>query len=359
MVDDQLSSSPHFYYGNLHSHTSFSDGLGIPAEAYDYAYNMGLDFLVLTDHSDMLEGDKYNSKTKEFTDVSGSEWNRMAETAQAFNDDHKDFLALRGFEMTFPELGHINVFNTDKYVEAKTMISLSEFYDWLVKQPGAIGEFNHPKWPETSFNSLAYSEDADRVINVIEVGNGRMPYSYTRMEEYYYKALDKGWHVGAVNVQDNHGTNWGETDNLTVVVADRLNEDEFYKAYRQRRVYATESRTLELTFKGNGHWMGSVLELGPSDPLNFDIIVGDSKNPISDVSLITNKGNIVAVHEVNGTAGEWHPQLIPGTGAHWYVLKVTHVDGRLGFSSPIFSTDDGTVEDAIRSFINSASVTRA
>jgi hypothetical protein len=27
------------------------------------------------------------------------------------------------------------------------------------------------------------------------------------MEEYYYKALDNGWHVGAVNAQDNHGTN--------------------------------------------------------------------------------------------------------------------------------------------------------
>lgn len=346
VVDEPLSSNSRFYYGNPHSHTSYSDGLGVPAEAYDYAYNRGLDFLVLTDHSNMLEGDKYDSGTKEFTAEPGSEWMRTAETAQDFSDNHQDFLALRGFEMTFPELGHLNVFNTDKYVEAQTMTTLPEFYDWLAQQPGAIGEFAHPKWPETSFNSLAYSAEADRVINVIETANGRMPYSYTRMEEYYYKALDQGWHVGAVNVQDNHGTNWGETDNLTVVVADQLNEANFYKAYRQRRVYATESRTLELTFKGNGCWMGSVLDMGPTDPLSFDIIVADSKSPIKDVSLITNNGNIAAVHEVNGTAGEWYPQVIPGPGDSWYLVKVTLNDGRIGLSSPIFTTDDGTVEAA-------------
>lgn len=339
-VDGYLSSSPHFYYGNPHSHTSFSDGQGTPAQAYDHAYNEWLDFLAVTDHSDMLEGDCFDPGKKEFTGQAGSEWTRTADMARAFNTAQEDFLALRGFEMTFPELGHMNILNTDKYVEAvNSMTSLSECYDWLARQPGAIAQFNHPGWPETSFDNLAYSKEADRIINAIEVGNGSIPYSYTRFEACYYKALDNGWHVGAVNAQDNHAPNWGDADNLTMVVADQLNMDEFSRAFRERRIYATESRSLRLTYKGNGHWMGSVIDLVPGEPLNLEILVEDKINPIADLTLITNGGIIVATHEVNGTAGEWHHQVIPGTGSHWYVVKVVHKNGRVGFSSPVFTTN--------------------
>src|SRR5262245_13012981 len=39
------------FFGNLHSHTSYSDGLGMPGEAYDHARNAGLDFMALTEHN--------------------------------------------------------------------------------------------------------------------------------------------------------------------------------------------------------------------------------------------------------------------------------------------------------------------
>src|SRR5215470_17383292 len=40
------------FFGNLHSHTSYSDGSGTPAEAYNHARNVAhLDFLVITDHN--------------------------------------------------------------------------------------------------------------------------------------------------------------------------------------------------------------------------------------------------------------------------------------------------------------------
>jgi hypothetical protein len=40
------------YFGNLHSHTSFSDGSGTPDEAYKYARDVGdLDFLAVTEHN--------------------------------------------------------------------------------------------------------------------------------------------------------------------------------------------------------------------------------------------------------------------------------------------------------------------
>ena len=39
------------YFGNLHSHTSYSDGSGTPDEAYRHARSAGLDFLAITEHN--------------------------------------------------------------------------------------------------------------------------------------------------------------------------------------------------------------------------------------------------------------------------------------------------------------------
>jgi hypothetical protein len=46
------------FFGNLHSHTSLSDGSGTPAEAYEHARDTaGLDFLALTEHNHAQAGD--------------------------------------------------------------------------------------------------------------------------------------------------------------------------------------------------------------------------------------------------------------------------------------------------------------
>ena len=39
------------YFGLLHSHTKFSDGLGTPNEAFTMAKEAGLDFMAVTEHN--------------------------------------------------------------------------------------------------------------------------------------------------------------------------------------------------------------------------------------------------------------------------------------------------------------------
>ncbi|CCQ98435.1 hypothetical protein CULT_880008 [[Clostridium] ultunense Esp] len=84
LPDDQY----HYYFGIPHSHTAFSDGKGTPADAYRHAYEKGLDFLVVTDHSNWLEGDQYITDKKEFQETAGSEWAQTKEMADQFNKDH-------------------------------------------------------------------------------------------------------------------------------------------------------------------------------------------------------------------------------------------------------------------------------
>ena len=52
LLNADLGFTP--YYGNLHSHTSYSDGTGTPAQAFAFARNTAptpLDFLAVTEHN--------------------------------------------------------------------------------------------------------------------------------------------------------------------------------------------------------------------------------------------------------------------------------------------------------------------
>ena len=334
----------HFYFGIPHSHTSYSDGKATPQDAFEHARNNGLDFLFVTDHSNWFDGVtdgqyEYNEETDQYEEAADSEWYNTRIQAEAFNAAHSDFLAMRGFEMTSGDWGHANVINSDSYVEAKKqMTGLDEFYAWVNRQPHSIGAFNHPNWPDDSFRDLAYVPELDRMISLIEVGNGAPPYSYARAEEHYFKALDNGWHVGAINGQDNHSTNWGDPDNLTVIIAKDLTADSFLEAMRNRRTYSTETRSLELTVKADGYWMGSIVDAGAGDTLSFDILAEDSEVPIKELQLISNGGTVIDTKTVGSSASvAWTPEVTLSGGAQWFVVKVIHEDGRWGTASPIFT----------------------
>ena len=45
----------HEYYGNIHMHTTFSDGAGEPEELVQAAARVGLDFIIITDHNILVD----------------------------------------------------------------------------------------------------------------------------------------------------------------------------------------------------------------------------------------------------------------------------------------------------------------
>lgn len=320
------SNRYNFYYGIPHSHTSFSTGKGTPIDAFNYAHKKSLDFLIITDHSGFLnKKTKYNSKEV-------SKWKVVKNSSNDFAKDKKKFLPLHGFEVSSKGLGDFNILNTNNLYKEKIR-NFEDFKAWLKKQHNPIVCINHP---HKYIESLKYDETLDKYINFIEVGNGSPPYKYLRGEKYYYKLLDKGWHIGAINGQDNHRENWGDTDNLTVVICNSLKKDDFLDALHSRRTYSTETRSLELVFRVNGCWMGSIIK-NNSSKLDFEITAEDKKAPTKKIQIISNGGFVIEeknCHKKNKV--KWNLTL-PFEKERWYVVKVTHENGKIGISSPIFT----------------------
>jgi predicted metal-dependent phosphoesterase TrpH len=333
-IVEEGAANLNFYLGSPHSHTSYSDGYGTPTEAYEKARSNGLDFLIVTDHQGKLvRGTTNYDNTIKIFGKESPKWEMLKLEADFINNKYKDFLALYGYELNTWFWGHINIINSINLIKKKPF-SIEELYDWLNKERGILISINHPyRSPKTQ----PFTHNLDNFVNLYEVANGSTTRVYTRAEELYFRALDEGWHIAAVNGQDNHIDDWGVSSNATAVIAKKLSINSIIEAIKLRRVYSTESRTLKLTVKGNNQWMGSIVNLKRGAVLELYIHCEDTINPIEKLQVITNGGKIISEKSFNSpNSCTWEPVIPIKEDYAWYVIKVIHTNGQIAMSSAIF-----------------------
>lgn len=329
-----------YYYGQLHSHTTLSDGQGTVTEAYEWARDKGkADFFAVTDHSNWFDNDtNWTLSTK---------WKQLKDTAASFNQDGS-FVALSGYEMTWSGStggwGHINTFNTE-WFKSRTdrTMDLKNYYTEIAKDTASISQLNHPGKTFGDFADFGYyTEAADNVVKLVEVGNGEGPVrgsGYFPSYEYYTRALDKGWHVAPSNNQDNHKANWVTANEArTVMVAETLTKDSILDAMRQLHVYSSEDKNLEIMYTVNGQVMGATLT--NPEKLSFSINAKDqdAADNIAKISIIADGGTVVASKTFDAAEVNWQFELPPVY--KYYYVRVDQADKDIAVSAPVWT---GTV----------------
>lgn len=329
------------YFGQLHSHSTNSDGAGTVAEAYDYAKNVaGVDFLAVTDHSNSFD----NCNDASMEDGSASdEWISSKALAESMTDE--EFVAIYAFEMTWSNgIGHINTFNTPGFEnrtkpEYKATEALQNYYNKLKEFSQSISQLNHPGDTFGDFNDFShYDEEIDAIVNMIEVGNGEGPVrgsGYFPSYEYYTRALDKGWHVAPTNNQDNHKGRWGNANTTkSVILAESLTEESIYDAMRNLRVYATEDENLSIKYTLNNEIMGTVLNEKPEEVnIKIEISDEDAEN-IGTVSVIANGGKVVDSKKLDSNKGTVEFNLSPDYS--YYFIRVDQEDKDIAVTAPVW-----------------------
>ena len=352
------------YFGQLHSHTQYSDGAGSLDSALAYVKalpdNANVDFVAFTDHSNYfdsknnpnVEAALYDTSLVKDSDPSHS-WATYKNTVAAFNAANVGKkVAIAGFEMTWSGgPGHINTFNTPGIVSrnnttlnSKTKdAGLQAYYKLLSQTEGvdSISQFNHPGTTFGNFIDFGYWDAVvDTRMYMVEVGNGEGQIGaggYYPSYEQYIMALDKGWHVAPTNNQDNHKGRWGNAnDARDVILTDDFTEDGIYAALRARRMYATEDKNLDLDYTVNGNMMGSIIDV--PEKLNFEISFNDPDrtDSIAKVELVVNSGKVAytwnsAAELANGSVSvELDPEYT------YYFVRVTEGDGDLAVTAPVW-----------------------
>ena len=353
------------YFGQLHSHTQYSDGSGTLDSALSYIRSLpasaNVQFVAFTDHSNYfdpknapnVEAALYDTSLVKDSDASHS-WKTYKDTIAQFNEDNAgDMVAIGGFEMTWSGgPGHINTFNTPGIVSRnnKTLnnktddAGMKAYYALLSQTEGAnsISQFNHPGTTFGNFKDFSYWNPViDSRMYMVEVGNGEGQIGaggYYPSYEQYIMALDKGWHLAPTNNQDNHQGKWGNAnDARDVILTDNFTEEGIYNAIRALRMYATEDKNLELGYTVNGLMMGSSIKTVPGK-LDIEVSVydPDRTDSIAKVEVVVNSGKVAHVWDdpAEFKSGTLSVTLAPEYS--YYFIRVTQKDGDLAVTSPVW-----------------------
>ena len=351
------------YFGQLHSHTQYSDGAGSLESALSYVKNLpdtaNVDFVAFTDHSNYFDSTSAANPEGALYDMSLASassqqtWKSYKDAVAAFNAENAgSMVAMAGFEMTWSGgPGHINTFNTPGIVSRnnstlnnKTKDAGLQAYYKLLSQPegaNALSQFNHPGTTFGNFIDFGYWDAViDTRMYMVEVGNGEGQIGaggYYPSYEQYIMALDKGWHVAPTNNQDNHKGRWGNAnDARDVVLTDDFTEDGIYEAIRNRRMYATEDKNLELDYTVNGNMMGSIIDV--PEKLSFEVSFNDPDrtDSIAKVELVANSGKVAYTWDNAADLAKGSVSVTLDPEYTYYFVRVTEGDGDLAVTAPVW-----------------------
>jgi hypothetical protein len=275
-----VAPAMNYYFGNLHSHTSYSDGHkdrpgGTPADAYTYAKNsLCFDFLGVAEHNHAAAGMNVN--------------NYRPGLAQARAATTPNFLALFGMEWgVISNGGHVLVYgsndlygwetnNYHQFVPINNYVGTPESNGTtgLFRKVNQLGEkgfamLAHPEVGDfNDISNLPLIATADSAIigSAIQTGPAFStdtsysdPGSMTYFLSYFMQMLARGYHVGPTIDHDNHNTTFGRTSQSRLaVIAPSLDSANFYNAMRSRHFYASEDCDTRVSFILNNHMMGTI-----------------------------------------------------------------------------------------------------
>ncbi|MBQ8432527.1 MAG: hypothetical protein IJX28_06550 [Clostridia bacterium] len=298
------------YYGEVHAHSTESDGKGTVSEAYTYARDVGhADYFATTDH---------NLGRYDATRVA-----MVGETAESFNEDGK-YAALYGYEMTYDittgHYGHINILQPTAFFP--TSYTLDRFYDGMAKAgEKGIGQFNHPgdKWG--NFNEFVFDPRVDDIFRLMELRITE--YGITCIEEEYDRALRMGWHISPVSNEDAHNTLWTTNrEEIGGVLAESLTRENILEGMRKNRTFATTDRSFQLYYKANGEWIGSRLK--KTGALKVEIDASTEKACGLGVLQLVGEHNRVLAQVDVGQAKSYHWEItIPDDQRYTYVKRIS------------------------------------
>lgn len=298
------ANAQNVYFGNLHAHTSYSDGRGIPADAYAKAREAGLDFFAVSEHNHDQADGKGDARDgiviARRPDLYSGGPAALRQTAERLNQDGR-FVAIYGQEFSTISSGnHMNVFEVPDVLR-----SANGRFDLLVTEMRGLrdstgqvpfGQFNHPRiqargdkdYGRDDFggSDSEWVATMDPLVSLIEVLNAPALTDGTgfradRNEAEYFRYLNLGFHVSPSAGHDNHYRNWGvSTDARVAVVAPSLTKANVLAALRAGHTYATEDKNLRIIFRANGALGGDrVAPPGPGSELRLTVQLKDDDEP--------------------------------------------------------------------------------
>jgi hypothetical protein len=359
LLNPDLGYTP--YFGNLHSHTSYSDGVQTPPDAYNFARNTAptpLDFLAVTDHNHVSAG------------MSLPNYALGLSQADAANDDG-NFVAIYGQEWGLAANGHVNIYqapvlfgwdagNYNVFVAEGDYAGL---YTAALANPPAsypvVLEWAHPA--ASDFDNFSVTNDGRAAVHLMALVNGpatstsitESDIGNTGFDAAFQQALKLGFRVSPTADQDNHNATWGaSSQSRTAVLTNAKTKSAILSAMAARRTYATQDHNTVVKFSAEGHAMGEAFTAGQGVRIAVQITDPDPTDAVAQIDLFRGITGTSIATRIAGSVGNpsfnWRDRqvLADGTEAHYY-LRVRMADNQSIWTGPVYVTYQGAPPAAV------------
>lgn len=350
-----LPQASNIYFGNLHSHSSYSDGnidnpTKTPADNYAFAKeSMCMDFLGISEHNHTGAG------------MSLSNWQPGLNQAAASTT--ASFLAMYGMEFgVISDGGHAVIYGMDSLMgweanQHQLFVDRGNF-----RNPGGLFErinqhgnrsfvtLAHPE--PNDFNAIfnsAYDAAADNAVVGIALETGpanstsvayNNPGSVMAFLDYYKIMLSKGYHTGPTIDHDNHNMTFGRTARTRLaVVAPTLTEPALLQSMRNRSFYATQDCNARIRYSIGTDQMGSIVVAVGAPQLSISC---ETMSAVSSVKIMAGTpGSGLFPTELanfNTPNISYTDNSLAVSAQRYYYLDITEADGSRIITAPIWYT---------------------
>ncbi|MFZ1784261.1 MAG: T9SS type A sorting domain-containing protein [Ferruginibacter sp.] len=373
-------SQYNFYFGNIHSHSSYSDGnkdsttsgYYTPADDYNYAkasYHM--DFLGVSEHNHFSSINNPGMHVGHY-----GMGLYQADTA----NHNGSFVAMYGLEWgTISQGGHVVAYglpgligwesgsgawgSTNNYNIFCAKGDFAGFWPIVKSYPTAFCTLAHPQ--TNDYGNLldaagVYNANTDSVVVGVAIRSGSAMSTTTNYtdpaatsyESKYLRALAKGYHVGPTIDHDNHYSTFGRTNqSRTVVLATSLHRDSIMAAYKANRFYASDDWNTQVNFTVNGNFMGSHFITNANSSITVTVNDPDAPgNPNDNINTIEiyygiagsgTNATILTSNAGSTSLNYSHTSTI--NTSYYYFAKITQVDGDMIWTAPVWVFRDAVV----------------
>jgi len=353
-----------YLYGNLHAHSSYSDGnqddeTKKPIDDFTFARDaLCMDFLGISEHNHAGAGMSYPTFALGYADanlingVPGTGGNSL--------------ITLYGMEWgVIKNGGHVLVYGFDdkligwepgNYDFFVGKFDYPALWNTINARSGAFATLAHPNSADYSDLASGYNTVADAAIVGTAVESGPSSSTSTTYNDfpaslgylsYYRTMLARGYRLAPQMDQDNHKMTFGTANtNRMVVLSSARSREALMEAIRSMRYYASQDCNLRIDLKNNTiHPMGSqvaqaglpVFTMTVTDPdaeavTSIQLWGGAVGAAVPSVPL---KTYTTGTFTFNSSDVE---NLQPNNTTWYYYAVITQEDGNKAVTAPIWYT---------------------
>lgn len=247
-----------WYKGDTHLHTTNSDGILKQDELINACKELGLEFMMITDHN-------YNTVEQSYFDG--------------------DILVIQGQELT-DKSGHVNIWGKKVPMDAPYSLHTQEEYKAAIdacRDAGAVASLNHPFCSNCPF----LLEKESLPFDSVEVWNTVQHSDNLKNRDWWVEQLNQGKHITAIGGSDYH-RDYVKLHILamptTYVLAEEKTADAILKAIKEGRCVVTNSPK------------SSMIDLTVGDAVLGDTVKLDDNNVANIKVTNLKKGHKVIIY---------------------------------------------------------------